>query len=786
METLEQTYLSLKRKALEKYFSRMNDMQKRAVFQMDGPLLILAGAGSGKTTVLINRIENMVRFGNAYHSDAVPPNPQDGIKLLTAYIDGSGGDPEGLAAELAVGAVRPWNILAITFTNKAAGELRERLAASLGADAQDIQASTFHSLCVRVLRRDIEALGYGRSFTIYDTDDSQRVIKEALKASRLDEKMFPPKVCLSAISKAKDKMQNPAGMLAAAKDDYRMAGIARVYEYYQKALRDANALDFDDIIVLTVQLFQQFPDVLSYYQQRYRYIMVDEYQDTNHAQYLLISMLAAAHKNLCVVGDDDQSIYKFRGATIENILSFEEQFPGAAVIRLEQNYRSSQNILSAANRVIENNTARKGKNLWTDAGEGDKVQVARLRDEVEESRFVTDSILDNVKNGAKFSDHVVLYRMNAQSNAVERTLARNAIPYRIIGGLRFYERKEIKDMVAYLSVLNNHSDNLRLLRIINEPKRGIGGSTLSAAQEIAAQLGIPLFEVIGTADQYAPLAKKNSSLLSFAAMMERLTEYAETRPLDELLDALLEETGYRRMLELQGFEGAGRLENIMELKSNLVKYRQENEEPSLSGFLEEIALYTDLDNYDATADSVVLMTIHSAKGLEFPYVFIVGMDEGMFPGKSAMNFPEEIEEERRLAYVAITRAKKQLTITTAQRRLIFGQTVWGRPSRFVAEIPQELVDHEDRTQVQRDAAATQPKKRPSRVTATAASIGVGGAGGADVQSYRAGERVGHKVFGEGVVLAAKSMAGDMLLEIEFDRVGVKKVMANFARLTKIS
>lgn len=785
METLDQTYLSLKRKALEKYFGRMNDMQKRAVFKMDGPLLILAGAGSGKTTVLINRIENMIRFGNAFHSDAVPPNPEAAIHLLRDYIDGSGGDPESLSTALAVSAARPWNILAITFTNKAAGELRERLAASLGPDAQDIQASTFHSLCVRILRRDIEAIGYARSFTIYDTDDSLRVIKASLREARLDEKMFPPKACLHAISKAKDKMLDAAGMLAGAGDDYRMAGIARVYEFYQKALRGANALDFDDIIMLTVRLFQRFPDILAHYQQRYRYIMVDEYQDTNHTQYLLISMLAAAHHNLCVVGDDDQSIYKFRGATIENILSFEEQFPGAGVIRLEQNYRSTQNILSAANRVIENNTARKGKNLWTDAGEGERIRVSRLRDEVEESRFVTDSILENVKNGARFSDHVILYRMNAQSNSVERMLAKNAVPYRIIGGLRFYERKEIKDMVAYLSVLNNHSDNLRLLRIINEPKRGIGGSTLSAAQEISAQLGIPLFEVIATADQYAPLAKKSASLLAFAAMLERLTEYAETRPLDELLNTLLEETGYRLMLELQGFEGAGRLENIMELGSNLVKYRQENEEPTLSGFLEEIALYTDLDNYDAAADSVVLMTIHSAKGLEFPYVYIVGMDEGMFPGKSALSFPEEIEEERRLAYVAITRAKKELTITTAQRRLLFGQTVWGRPSRFIAEIPDELVESEDRTMLQQKEAATRTNKRPSRVTATAASIGVGAATAAAGQSYQAGERVEHKVFGAGVILTAKAMAGDTLLEIEFERTGVKKLMANFARLTKI-
>lgn len=785
MDTLGKTYLSLRRRALEGYFSRMNDMQKRAVFQMNGPLLILAGAGSGKTTVLINRIENMIRFGDAYHSNELPPSVgEENLAVLQAYIDGVNTDPDRLTAEVRANPVRPWNVLAITFTNKAAGELRERLEAKLGADALDIQASTFHALCVRILRRDIELLGYSRGFAIYDTDDSLRVIKESIRLARLDEKMFPARACLNAISRAKDKMHGPAQMLAAAKEDYRMAGIARVYELYQKTLQDANALDFDDIILLTVRLLQQNEEVLAYYQRRWRYVMVDEYQDTNHAQYLLISLLAAGHGNLCVVGDDDQSIYKFRGATIENILSFEEQFPGAAVIRLEQNYRSTQNILSAANRVIENNSARKGKNLWTDAGDGDKIQLVHLRDEVDESRFVADSLLKNVAEGARFSDHVILYRMNAQSNSVEKSFAKNAIPYRIIGGVRFYERKEIKDIVAYLSVLNNRSDNLRLLRIINEPKRGIGSTTLASAQEIAGQLGQPLFEVIAGADGYAPLSKKSEPLLRFASMMERLSEQAETLPLEELLDALLEESGYLRMLEAQGIEGAGRLENVMELKSNMVKYSQEAEEPTLSGFLEEIALYTDLDNYDADADAAVLMTIHSAKGLEFPYVYIVGMDEGIFPGKSALNFPEEIEEERRLAYVAITRAKKRLTITTAQRRLLFGQTTWGRPSRFIGEIPRELAELRDHTLPKQ--ADLSKLSKTSRHTASAVQIGVGvkKAGTAQV-AYCAGDTVAHKVFGSGEVLRAEPMAGDTLLVIRFDKVGEKKIMANFARLEKL-
>lgn len=784
METLEQRYLTLKRKALNQYFGKLNDMQKRAVFQMNGPLLILAGAGSGKTTVLIRRIENMIRFGNAYHSTAVPAGLGEAdLDALQHYINGQGNDQDLLDAHIAVDPVRPWNILAITFTNKAAGELRSRLQEKLGPDGQDVHASTFHSLCVRILRRDITAIGYTSSFTIYDTDDSLRVIKEALRTARLDEKMFVPKSVLGAISRAKDAMQTPSDMLASAKDDYRLAGIARIYELYQQQLRSANALDFDDIIMLTVRLFQQHPDILAYYQNRFKYIMVDEYQDTNHMQYLLISLLAGGHRNLCVVGDDDQSIYKFRGATITNILSFEEQFSGAQVIRLEQNYRSTQYILSAANQLIANNTARKGKNLWTDAGNGEKIQFIRLRNEMDEARLITDRILDNVRSGGRYADHAVLYRMNAQSNAVEKALARNAVPYRIVGGLRFYERKEIKDMVAYLSVLGNPSDTLRLLRIINEPKRGIGNSTLHTAEEIAEQLGIPLFEVIASADQYAPLVKKSASLISFATMMQELAKFAEEQPLDALIDELLDKTGYGMMLKLQGFEGEGRLENIMELKSNLIKYAEESEEPSLSGFLEEIALYTDLDNYDADADAVVLMTVHSAKGLEFPQVFLAGMDEGIFPGRAALNYPEELEEERRLAYVAITRAKQKLTVTTVQSRMLYGQTSWSRPSRFIAELPPEVMEEENQT-IQANAGNKKTDKRAKPESSTA--IGVGSKTAAvTTDTFCKDERVHHKTFGDGTILSAKPMAGDTLLEIAFDTAGTKKLMANFARLTKL-
>lgn len=782
-------YLSLRKKTLERYFGKLNDMQKRAVFLIDEPLLILAGAGSGKTTVLISRIEYMVRFGGVYNAQAVPAKVgQREMDLMQRYLDGGAVDLDELVAATAGNPVRPWNILAITFTNKAAGELRTRLEQMLGKDAYDVQASTFHSLCVRILRREIEALGYNRSFTIYDTDDSLRVIKDVLKTWNIDDKMFPPRSVLSAISRGKDEMLSPADMLARAGDDYRTSQVARIYDTYQKTLKNANALDFDDIIMLTVRLLEQNPQVLSYYQNRWRYIMVDEYQDTNHMQYRLVSLLAASHRNLCVVGDDDQSIYKFRGATIENILSFEEQFERAHVIRLEQNYRSTQNILSAANGLIGNNQARKGKNLWTSAGDGEKVHVVRMRDEGEESRAITDMILENVKNGSKFSDHAVLYRMNAQSNVLEKSLARNAIPYRIVGGLRFYERKEIKDIIAYLSVMNNPADTLRLLRIINEPKRGIGGSTLAAAQDIADGMGAGLFEVIAEADSYAALQKKAAALKDFADMITELAVMAENEPLDKVLDTLLDRTGYIKMLEGQGFEGAGRIENIMELKSNVLKYIEENEVPTLAGFLEEIALYTDLDNYDPQADSVVLMTIHSAKGLEFPYVFIAGMDEGIFPGRAAMTMPAEIEEERRLAYVAITRAKRRLTITSAERRMLFGQTVFSRPSRFIAELPAANFELEDRTKIRREPAATgyNPAKKHGVPTASSTSIGVGAQGAAPrAEALTAGDLVHHKVFGDGKVLSAKPMGNDTLVEIDFNAMGVKKVMANFACLVKI-
>ena len=786
------TFLQCKRRALERRFSRMNDKQRVAVFTVDGPVLILAGAGSGKTTVLVNRIASMIAYGNAWADTSPRPDVTEAdLAFLNDYADGKSDDEARMRALVAVNPVKPWGILAITFTNKAAGELKARLAAQLGEDGGEVMAATFHSACVRILRREIERLGYPSSFAIYDSDDSVRVVKAALASQNLSEKMFPPKMVLGEISRAKDQLIDAAEYERQAAGDYRKLSIARVYAQYQKTLFSSGAVDFDDIITLTVRLLEQQPEVLEYYRNRYRYILVDEYQDTNYAQYRLVSLLAGERKNLCVVGDDDQSIYKFRGATIENILNFEEQYPNAVVIRLEQNYRSTQNILSAANAVISNNEGRKGKNLWTDFGEGDKVKLFRATDEQSEARFVTDTILQNVKKGARYGDHAVLYRMNAQSSVIENHFVKSGIPYKIVGGLRFYERKEIKDIIAYLSVMNNPGDFLRLKRIINEPKRGIGDATLAAVEEISANLGIPPFEVLDTADQYEILARKASSLRAFSGMMKELTALAETLPLDKLLDAVLDKTGYLAHLVAQGEEGKTRVENAAELKSTMLKYEQENSEATLSGFLEEVALYTDLDGVDENGDYVVLMTMHAAKGLEFPEVFVVGMEEGIFPGFRALTSDAEVEEERRLAYVGITRAKQRLYLTNAATRVLFGSTTRNLPSRFVREIPAEYRELEDET-VKIGNAADLPKgaalPRPTRqqnflreeITRHRAAPSM-----APKETFAPGERVSHPIFGEGVVLKATSMSNDTMVEVAFDRVGTKKIMANFTKLRKL-
>lgn len=736
---------------MQEKLKKMNPRQLEAVLHTEGPLLILAGAGSGKTTVLINRI---------------------------AYI---------IDQSLA----KPWQILAITFTNKAAGELKERLTAMLGDIGGDVWAATFHSTCARILRRDGDRIGYSSHFTVYDTDDSKRLVKDCQKALNIDDKMISHKSILSEISHAKDSMLSPADYQAAAGSDFRLAKIGAVYELYQKRLREADAMDFDDLLGNTVELFRQCPDVLEYYQNRFHYIMVDEYQDTNQVQYEFVRLLAGKSKNLCVVGDDDQSIYKFRGATIENIMSFEKSYPNAKVIRLEQNYRSTKNILNAANAVISNNEERKGKTLWTENPEGDKIQIHTSSNEQEEADFVATTILEQVAKGRKYSDFAVLYRMNSQSNILEKVFVKSGIPYRIIGGHRFYERREIRDMIAYLSVINNPSDEIRLRRIVNQPKRSIGDKTIATASEIAGALGESLLEVLGRADEFDSLRRASVKLKAFYDMMQELIDANddESVSLHELYELILEKTGYIEALRGEKEEAETRIENINELASNLLKFQEENgEEATLSAFLEEVSLMTDIDNYDETADTAVMMTMHSAKGLEFPVVFLPGFEEGIFPGLQAIYDPNEIQEERRLCYVAITRAKESLYLLNADSRMLFGSTSRNRPSRFSLEIPLDLIN-KTREQDWRkpDLGTKMPVAETElrRKSATAAMhFGQVTPPARSGNVFKTGDMVQHKTFGKGLVISATPMGNDVLLEIAFEQ-GTKKLMANFARLAKV-
>ena len=790
--------LALRRAVLEKDFARMNDRQKQAVFTVNGPLLILAGAGSGKTTVLINRIANILRYGDAYNSTYLRDDlDENDIAACKAYIENGTPLTTESQEHLSVSACAPWRIMAITFTNKAAGELKDRLCAMLGETANDIWASTFHSTCARILRRDGERIGYSSHFTVYDTDDQRRLMKSILKELDISEKNITPKSILNEISWAKDSLISPAEYALTVGDDFRLKIISRAYTTYQKRLEDADAMDFDDLINKVVELFKKCPDVLEYYQNRFRYLMVDEYQDTNHAQYTFVRMLAEKSGNLCVVGDDDQSIYKFRGATIENILSFENTFQNATVIRLEQNYRSTQNILDAANAVIEHNTERKGKTLWTQNGTGAMIHLHTAENETDEAERITKIILDGVAAGRKFSDYAVLYRMNSQSLTFERNFAKSGVPHRIIGGTRFYERREIREMIAYLSVINNPSDEMRLRRIINTPKRSIGDRSVEVAAQIGQQTGETLFEVVSHAKDYPALSRAATKMTLFAAQMQGLIELNndEEVTLGELYDELVERIDYLNFLKTDDPESAeDRAANVQELASNLRRFEEENPEGTLSDFLEEVSLITDIDNYDNNADSVVLMTVHSAKGLEFPVVFLPGMEENIFPGMASVYVPSEVEEERRLAYVAITRAKEELYIFHAESRMIFGMTNRNRVSRFVEEIPETLVEHTR----SRDYSA-RPVSMPSFGGAkpfgeAPKTKSVAEAGGfmpkprvkpAPAGTYRVGDTVLHKAFGTGLIVSATPMANDTLLEVAFDKVGTKKLFANFARLTKV-
>ena len=781
----EKRYIDARRKLIESDFASLNPMQRKAVMATEGPLLILAGAGSGKTTVLINRIANLLRYGIAGDTDELPANAcEEDIAVML-----SGGEAARRIA--ALDPVEPWRILAITFTNKAADELKSRLEKMLGPKAADIWASTFHSACVRILRRDAERLGFPKSFTIYDTSDSLSLVKRILKDFEIDDKRYPPRMLLGEISRAKDAQLSPEQFYARAKatGDIRRVKIAEIYAEYSRRAFSAGAMDFDDLIYYTVKLLDEHDDVCEYWQRRFKYVLIDEYQDTNKLQYLLASKLAGGWGNICVVGDDDQSIYKFRGATIENILSFEDEFKGCRVIRLEQNYRSTSHILDAANAVIRNNVGRKGKELWTNGDTGETIELYVADNEHDEARYVAQKIMGSYGRGGSWGDNAVLYRMNAQSHQLEQAFKRNGIPYRIFGGTGFFDRAEVKDMLAYLCVIASPNDDLRLSRIINNPPRGIGDKSVETAMNIAAQNEISLFSVISNADAYPELSRASMRMRIFANMINELIAGSKELAPDLLYDLLLEKTGYLRMLEEKNtVEDSARAENVKELKTSILNYKNETFDATLEGYLADVALYTDMDNYDKDQDCVVMMTMHSAKGLEFTNVFLVGAEEGIFPGIKAIGEPDEMEEERRLCYVAITRAKKKLCISCARQRMLFGKTTANRVSRFVDEIPSEDIEKRnipqgyafsDKTPFQSEFATRSGIRAKSKpVSAPVQSAPKS----APSPSFSMGDRVRHRAFGDGQIIKMTPMGNDQLIEISFDSGITKKLMLRAAAL----
>lgn len=739
-------------------YDSLNEEQKKGVFTTEGPVLLLAGAGSGKTRVLTHRAVYLIE-------------------------------------EL---GVNPYHILAITFTNKAAGEMRERIDDMVGYGSENIWVSTFHSTCVRILRRFIDHIGFGTNFTIYDTEDQKTIMKDICKRLEIDTKMYKEKGLLAAISSAKDELISPEAYALRAQGDFRKMKEAAVYREYQQVLRKNNALDFDDLIVKTVELFQSDMEVLDYYQERFRYIMVDEYQDTNTAQFQLIKLLAGKYKNLCVVGDDDQSIYKFRGANIYNILNFEKEFPNAVTIKLEQNYRSTQNILNAANGVIANNVGRKAKRLWTENEEGEKIAFHQFETGFDEADYVAKDIRSKVREGMyHYGDCAVLYRTNAQSRLFEERFITASIPYKIVGGVNFYSRREIKDLLAYLKTIDNAMDDLAVRRIINVPKRGIGATTLSRVQDYADENGLTFYNALKMAEEIGTIGRASAKIRPFVMLIQSMRSKLPYISVSELLQEIIEETGYVRELEAENTEEAQqRMENIDELISKAVTYEESEEEPTLSGFLEEVALVADIDSVDETQDYVVLMTLHSAKGLEFPQVYLAGMEDGLFPGFGAIcaeNPTAEIEEERRLAYVGITRAKERLSISCARMRMIRGETQYNKVSRFVKEIPRELlagtIQKEKMPDIPKPSMmaknAFSAKPMALRRTGVPEARNFGNSAMKKSLDYAVGDTVSHLKFGTGVVKQIIDGGRDYEVTVDFSGVGVKKMFASFAKLKKL-